>query len=299
MSALTPHAVLTSAPRRLFAASALCLCLAAATSGCAFDAGEQAGGTQTLEALVLSDAVGCLSPASFAPDELDNPVGCFVYGGETHQVSARAAIEDSVSLESMLLEDGTYAAPTAEMVLGYARNRILLMAVEERGVSLDEGELRQYMLQTLGTDDLAQVAAAYGMDEGQARAILYEAACIVKLRDREVGSIGAPPLPPEAPAAGADAGSPTEAYGAYVLDLLDGSWNVLAGEWADTSGPMYEALAPYGFNGATASYEMAQAAYYAAYAQYQQQAAAQREAWTAFVNGYFDEATVVVYSLRS
>ena len=71
-------------------------------------------------------------PATLTLEELDEVVvGTYTYQGKVYQINARQAILDSVSLSAMLNDDGTYDAPTADMVLSYARNHILAQAVAD------------------------------------------------------------------------------------------------------------------------------------------------------------------------
>ena len=254
---------------------------------------------QPAEAPVALDASGGLAatPGTLTEDELSTVVGTYTYEGQTYEITAREAIEDSMSLDLARNADGTYNAPSADVILTYARNRILNELVAQAGITVTDEEVATYAQQSIGTDDIATIAQYYGMGEDQARSILTEAACVVKLRDQTVGAVGTPPQPPVAP--DGDTTEATEAYGGYVRDLLGDNWDAVANTWANEDNVFYQALEPYGFDGTTATYEMAQVAYYIAYSLYQQEATAQLAAWQAYVNQYLGAATIQIGTLRS
>lgn len=290
-----PDRTLSTVARRavLCAGAALALALACpAFAGADAVGGERAPYTTPV-------AVLDLAPASLTEAELDTVVGTFTYRGEEYPITARAAIEDTVALASVANPDGTYAAPSADMIMTCARNRILAMLVEQEGVSVSEEEVAAYAQQAVGTSDIAVIAQYYGMGEEQAAGILAQAAAVVKLRDAVVGPVDPAPQAPVAPAAGSDGAAQTPEYAAYVLDLVGDAWDGAAGTWADEGGVFAQALASQGFDGKQASYEAAQIAYYVAYSLYQQQAAEQRAAWTDYVNQYLGEAGITIATLRS
>lgn len=239
------------------------------------------------------------TPATLTEDQLDTVVGVYTYDGESHEITAREAIEDATGLDAALNADGTYNAPSADSILTYVRNKILADIVAEQGVEVSDEEVAAYALQSIGTDDIATIAQYYGMDEEQAARILKEGAAVVKLRDQVVGVAGEVPAAPMAPNSAEDADTPTEEYAAYVLNLLGDAWDAASGTWAATDSPFYQALSPYEFDGATATYEMAQIAYYVAYSLAQQEANAQLAEWQAYVNQYLGNASVAIYTLRS
>ena len=239
------------------------------------------------------------APAALTEAELDTVVATYTYAGETLSITARAAIEDSTSVEAVKNDDGTYAAPTADMILTCARNQILARLVAEAGIEVSDEELASYAEQTLGTSDFSEIAAYYQMDEDHARRIVGDAVAVAKLRDQVAGSVGDVPQPPTAPADEEGATSATEEYGSYVAGLLGESWDAASQTWADTDNAYYQALAASDFDGTAASYQTAQTAYYVAYALYQEQVAEQRAVWTDYVNGYFGQATISIATLRS
>ena len=285
---------MTFSKKRILATAGLCAVLAFVPAVAFADdkAASDPSDTQGA-ALVLPSTA---TPASFTEEELDTVVGVYSYGGGAHEITARQAIEDSMSLESDLLADGTYAAPSADLIMAYARNRILDELVQQEGITVSDEELAAYALQTLGTDDIATIAQYYGMGEDQARAILTEAAAVVKLRDQVVGQLPAAPQAPTAPVDG-DTAAALDSYGSYILDTVGAAWNAESGTWADSTSAYAQALPD--FDGGAATLEQAQAAYYVAYSVYQQAAAQQLAQWQSYANDYLGDATVQIYTLRS
>ncbi len=56
-------------------------------------------------------------------EQLDTTVATWTKDGKTNTISARQAIESQYSLDSVKGDDDTYPAPSAEMIVAYARNR--------------------------------------------------------------------------------------------------------------------------------------------------------------------------------
>ena len=234
---------------------------------------------------------------SLTEAELDTVVATYTYGGTRHEVTARQVIEESTSLESALLSDGTYAMPTADDVLAFARNQIIASEAESRGITVTEEEVTQYATETLGTADFATIAANYGLTEDVAKSLIQNAAVMAKLRDEVVTTeLPAYPEVPVAPEDGsADAASAD--YASYIISLVGDEWDATNNTWARTDGPFYTALAAYPISNDSATYEAATAAYYVAasnYAAVSQQVSAE---WTAFVNSILSGASLELGSL--
>ena len=92
--------------------------------------------------------------------QLDDAVATYVYEGETYEVTARDAIAQASSLDSVTAGDGKYLAPSAESVLSAARTAILMREVDARGITVSDEELIAYATSTFGTDDIASLAGA-------------------------------------------------------------------------------------------------------------------------------------------
>lgn len=235
-------------------------------------------------------------PATLTESKLDTVVGSYTYDGVAYDITARQAIEDSTSVEARLNDDGSYDSPTADMVLSYARNRILALLVEENGITVSDEEISQYALQMSGTDDIAQIAQYYGMDEEQARRIIGEACATEKLRTQVIGSLGTAPTAPSAPADGNTETANTE-YGQYIISLLGTNWDASTGTWANTDNAYYDALQGMVFSADSANYEAAQAAYYVAYSEYQANVTNVEAQWNDYVNGFLSNGAITIDTL--
>ena len=156
-----------------------------------------------------------LNKVTLTAGELDTVVGTYTYAGETHEITARAVIEDSSSLATAAKEDGTYDVPTADAILGFARNSIIMREAESRGITVTDEDVAAYAREVLGTDDYATIAATYGLTEEVAKRMLSESAVMKKLRDQVISDsgVGEAPVPPTQPE--------------------DGNHDATSKEWAD------------------------------------------------------------------
>ena len=236
--------------------------------------------------------------SSLTASQLTMSVGSYTYKGVRYDITAQEAIEDSVSLDSVRQDDGTYATPTADMIISYARNRILADIVSDNGVSVSDDDLNDYLQQLMGTTDISQIANQYGMSESQARTILTEAAAVKKLRDEKVGDVPTAPTAPTAPSDG-DTETANSDYYTYIVNLLGDNWDSSNNTWANTDNAYYSVLKDATFSGDSANYEAAQLAYYVAYQQYQSQSSTVSAQWTDFVNSYLQDAAITVNTLLS
>ncbi len=237
-------------------------------------------------------------PATITESQLDQRVGTYTYGGKVYTITARQAIEDSISLDSARNDDGTYASPTADMIVSYARNRILADQVSQAGITVSEEDLNDYLQSFAGTTDISAIASQYGMGEDQARQILSEAAGVKKLRDQVIGELPSAPQAPVAPSDG-DTETANADYAAYIINLLGANWDSSTGTWANTSNNYYTVLQDATFSADSANYEAAQLAYYVAYQEYQVTASSVGSQWTQYVNQFMEDAAITVDTLIS
>lgn len=250
---------------------------------------------------VLREAVsfGSLNGVTTIPEsKLDDTVATYVYEGETYKISARDAIAQSSSLHAVMNADGDYLVPSSESILSAARTQILMREVEARGITASDEEMLAYAVSTFGTDDIASLASAYGMDESTMRDRLRESAAIAKLRAEVVTpaqDAPAQPMPPE----DGDPGAVSADYAAYIIGLAGVEWDGAQGIWASPDGPYATALQGYDVSNEAASYEAAQVAYNVAYQQHSGAQIAQATEWTNFVNERLCKAKLAMSSLVS
>jgi hypothetical protein len=237
-------------------------------------------------------------PMTLTESQLDEKVGTYTYNGKVYTITARQAIEDSVSLESRKNDDGTYDAPSADMIISYARNCILTAEVAARGITVSDDDLNQYLIDFAGTTDISTIAEEYSMDEDQARRILIEAAGVRKLKESVVGVT---PDAPEAPAEPEDGDTEVtnSEYAAYIIGLLGDNWDSENGTWANTDNPYYEALKDAAFSSTSANYEAAELAYSVASSQYSEQLSSSSEQWRDFVNTLMENGSITIDTLQA
>lgn len=230
--------------------------------------------------------------------ELSEVVGAYSYDGESFDITARDAITGTQALSYSLNADGTYDAPSSDMVLSYARNQVLAKLVADAGISVSDEEVTAYMQQLLGTTDLTQAAALLHMDADQASDALTAACGVSKLKQTVcpagVEAIPAPSWPEDG---NTELGHPE--YADYIISLLGADWDAVTMSWANTDNPYYAALKDAVFAQGSASYEAAMLAYDVAVQQAGGAAADSSVAWTDYVNEYLDKAAIAVYTLRA
>ena len=237
-----------------------------------------------------------VSAPVFAESELDATVATWKFKGASHKISAREAIESQYSLDSAKDEDGNYPAPSADVVLSYVRNRILLEEASKQGIELSDEELSSSAETSLGTSDFSAIADQYGVSEDQAKQIVREQGTIQKLYQSVMDDAPAMPKAPAEPESGDENEAKAE-YAAYIIDLAGKEWDAEAGTWAKLDGAYATALAGEGITPESATYAQAQKAYAVAYQQYMLESQGANAKWTSYVNELFGEADVELFGL--
>ena len=237
-----------------------------------------------------------VSAPVFSESELDATVATWKFKGASHKISAREAIESQYSLDSVKDEDGNYPAPSADAVLGYVRNRILLEEASKQGIELSDEELSSSAESSLGTSDFSAIAGQYGVSEDQAKQIVREQGTIQKLYQSVMDDAPAMPKAPTEPESGDENEAKAE-YAAYIIDLAGKEWDAEAGTWAKLDGAYATALAGEEITPESATYAQAQKAYAVAYQQYMLESQGANAKWTSYVNELFGEADVELFGL--
>lgn len=237
-----------------------------------------------------------VSAPVFAESELDATVATWKFKGASHKISAREAIESQYSLDSVKDEDGNYPAPSADAVLSYVRNRILLEEASKQGIELSDEDLSSSAEASLGTSDFSAIADQYGVSEDQAKQIVREQGTIQKLYQSVMDDAPAMPKAPAEPESGDENEAKAE-YAAYIIDLAGKEWDAEAGTWAKLDGAYAPALAGEEITPESATYAQAQKAYAVAYQQYMLESQGANAKWTSYVNELFGEADVELFGL--
>lgn len=188
--------------------------------------------------------------------------------------------------------------PSADMVLDYVRNQILLEEAEERGLSVSDQEIDDYAVAYLETNDYAQIGERYGITEDQAKLVIKQNALLQKLYEEivSVDSNAEVPEPPEAPSDG-DYTSTKQEYADYIVDLVGDEWSSSSNSWARTDGPYYEAMSSQDFDQQGATYDQAMLAYSVAYQQYTEASASGNEGWYSFINELYKGTSIEIFGL--
>lgn len=237
-----------------------------------------------------------VSAPVFAESELDATVATWKFNAASHKISAREAIESQYSLDSVKDEDGNYPAPSADAVLSYVRNRILLEEASKQGIELSDEDLSSSAEASLGTSDFSAIADQYGVSEDQAKQIVREQGTIQKLYQSVMDDAPAMPKAPAEPESGDENEAKAE-YAAYIIDLAGKEWDAEAGTWAKLDGAYATALAGEEITPESATYAQAQKAYAVAYQQYMLESQGANAKWTSYVNELFGEADVELFGL--
>ena len=106
--------------------------------------------------------------ATLTEDQLDSTVASYSYNGKKSDITAREAIESQYSLDTVKDSDGNYTAPSADVILSYVRNKILLDAAEDEGITVSSKEMKKYAEDSIGTSDYKTMATQYGVSKDQA-----------------------------------------------------------------------------------------------------------------------------------
>lgn len=236
--------------------------------------------------------------ASISEDQLDTTVASYTYNGKTSDVTAREAIESQYSLDTVKQDDGTYPTPSADSVLSYVRNKIMLDEAESRGITVSKKEMKEYAESSLGTSDYSEMATQYGVSKSQAKQIVKQQTTLQKLYKKIVGDTDTASMP-EAPTEPADGNDQTASkeYADYIIGLAGDEWDSEKGTWASTDGEYYKALEGQEFTADSATYSQALTAYYTAYQKYAQSSSSASSKWTEFANGLYAKANITLYGL--
>ena len=235
--------------------------------------------------------------STLTEDQLDSTVASYSYNGKKSDITAREAIESQYSLDTVKDGDGNYAAPSADVILSYVRNQILLDAAEGEGITVSSKEMKQYAEDSIGTSDYKTMATQYGVSKDQAKQIVRQSAMLQKLYKKKVGDTSA--SMPTAPTEPADGNEETASkdYADYIINLAGDEWDSSKGTWKDENSTYAKAFADDAFTADSATYKQAMTAYYTAYQQYSSQASSASSKWTEYANGLYAKANISIYGL--
>ncbi len=247
--------------------------------------------------LIPSGSTVALSgKTTLAEDQLDSTIATYTYDGKTTNVSAREVILVNSTLDNAKSGD-EYSIPTADQVLSYVRNMIVVSAADKAGITVSDDDVDSYASSTMGTTDYSTLASYYGIDEDTAKSTLKSSALMAKLRDSVVTTeLPEQPTAPTSPADGQEDVA-TADYASYIINLAGDEWDSANNTWASTDGDYYNALATYTITNDSATYAAAQAAYYVASSKYSSAYSSISTEWVAYVDTLLSNATIQLGSL--
>ena len=181
--------------------------------------------------------------ATLTEDQLDSTVASYSYNGKKSDITAREAIESQYSLDTVKDSDGNYTAPSADVILSYVRNKILLDAAEDEGITVSSKEMKKYAEDSIGTSDYKTMATQYGVSKDQAKQIVRQSATLQKLYKKKVGDSSASmPTAPTEPADGNEEAASKD-YADYIINLAGDEWDSEKGAWKDADSTYAKAFA--------------------------------------------------------
>lgn len=235
--------------------------------------------------------------AALSEDQLEATVASYSYNGKSVNVTAREAIESQYSVDNVKDDDGNYTAPSAETILSYVRNRILIEQAEKEGVTVSAKEMKKVAKTAIGTSNYKTMAKQYGLTVKQAKKQVKEYALQQKLYKKVVKNSNL--TAPTAPTEPADENNLTDdekaTYAQYIIELAGKKWNSKKNTWKSSKSTYAQQVGD--FDGQTATYEQAQSAYYVAYQEYSTKASSASSEWTNYENELFANANIHVYGL--
>ena len=177
------------------------------------------------------------------------------------------------------------------------RNKILLDAAEDEGITVSSKEMKKYAEDSIGTSDYKTMATQYGVSKDQAKQIVRQSATLQKLYKKKVGDSSA--SMPTAPTEPADGNEETASkdYADYIINLAGDEWDSEKGTWKDADSTYAKAFADDAFTADSATYKQAMTAYYTAYQQYSSQASGASSKWTEYANGLYAKTNISIYGL--
>ena len=227
-------------------------------------------------------------------NDLDATIATYTYGGKTTPVTAREVLTEAGYSAN---DDGTYPIPAASDVLAYAQNEVILADAAARGIAVSDEEVSEFASSSYGTDDYAELASQYGMEEDDVVETLRQGALVSKLLDSVVTTeLPEAPAQPEAPAEGEE-DTPTADYASYVIGLLGDEWDSEANDWATTDGTYYATLSGYDISNDAATYAAASAAYSVASSAYESASNERSQQWYDYTSSVLSQATIQLGSL--
>lgn len=249
----------------------------------------------TILGFALGLLVSYVNPLSASTKPSDDAIAAYRYHGKTYSITAQ-----EVEISQYGVGQDSASEPTADSILSYSRNQILLTEAQSRGISINDEDLSNYAQTFFGTSDFSQIADQYGVDQNEAKEIVRQNAIMQALYEEVALSDTGEKLPqmPKEPEDG-NCDATSKDYADYIIQLAGSEWDKASGSWARTDGPYYDALKEEDFSKDEASYSQALLAYNVAYQQYTEAASSNNDKWYSFINDLYKNASIEIFSLEA
>lgn len=243
-----------------------------------------------------------LAKTTLSESELNAVVATFNYNGK-HTVTAKDVLESTGSLDRSKDQDGNYMVPSAESIVGYVRNQVLIAAAKAEGIEVTDEDVANFLQNRLGVKEVKDLVSQTGMDEETLKKMVHDSALTEKLLSKKTeGKNEVPGQAPEMPAQPEKGkeNEATEAYAEYIKGLVGDAWDSENAKWSDENSDLAKAFTGENeFNGKTATYQQATMAYYTISSKYQQAQADASKLSTDYINELFSNTTIELKTLAN
>lgn len=242
----------------------------------------------------LGASLGNVTPTNATevnPQQSSEIIATYVANGKSHTVT----LEDMFTFNDSARnanEDGTYAMPTTEQIVSYVRQQIVQDAAAKSDVKVTEEDKLNYIKENYGYESMEDFAAMMNRTVEETDSLVSAALTQTKLFEKVAGEEPKLPSYPDAPEGeDADESAKTEDYAAYIIQIAGDDWK--DGKWA--ADDFAEALPD--FDGKTASYTDATAAYQVLYNRYTTVMNDLYSVWNEYENGLLKDCSITIGTL--
>ena len=226
-----------------------------------------------------------------SPQQSGEIVANYTYGGKTYNIT----LDDMFSYNDSAAnanDDGSYAMPTTEEIISYARKQIIADTAAKKNISVSEQDKLDYIKNQFGAETMEDLAVSMGRTTEQTDQLVTEALIQTKLYEEVAGTMPDLPAFPDYPE-NEDEEAKVEAYATYITEIAGEEF--ADGKWADENGEFAKALPD--FDGKTASYRDATAAYQVLYNRANTQMNELNQKWLDFENETLKDCAITIGTL--
>lgn len=226
-----------------------------------------------------------------SPQQSGEIVANYTYGGKTYNIT----LDDMFSYNDSAAnanDDGSYAMPTTEEIISYARKQIIADTAAKKNISVSEQDKLDYIKNQFGAETMEDLAVSMGRTTEQTDQLVTEALIQTKLYEEVAGTMPDLPAFPDYPE-NEDEEAKVEAYATYITEIAGEEF--ADGKWADENGEFAKALPD--FDGKTASYRDATAAYQVLYNRANTKMNELNQKWLDFENETLKDCAITIGTL--